>query len=529
MSEDNTTSATPDSAEPSPATEPPQAPAVDNDLDTPDNLAARAAASSWVAGEPHLAEVVDELEQHAGPAQAALGERAVELAQPGPVDPLRLVRHAAAASVSRMFRVTTRLPEAVFSGRPFTDPRGWVQAAAIEAFVDQLALGGPASAELARLIEGAGALFPDPLRAELAKRDIHPLDVEPRVVATLLDRVFGSPMPGGPLRLIDELPFTGTPVSQVHLAETGDGRQVSVRVRRPRIARDLDSDSKLAAGAASALQSIAPDVGGLGPLGFVQLTMRQNLEATDLRFEALNLVELGLVVDELGVEGLVVARPVPGYIDERALAMEHLEGTPLQHYYGALPDPARAMQALAALTLESALVRGVFWADPSPEHLLVLPDDRLALIGVGTLGRFTPELRLAGVRVLKGVLSGEHEGMIEGMRIAGAITPEVDTAAVLRDLQASEQLDPSKILFGGESGLLDGLNAAVSIMLSHKLQPPVEVTLMLRTVFAVGELVKRFDPDGEVGLTAALMPLLPRLPEIIATAEAAVLGPKESS
>ena len=58
---------------------------------------------------------------------------------------------------------------------------------------------------------------------------------------------------------------------------------------------NLDSDSRLAAGAASALQRIAPDVGGMGPLGFVQLVMRQNLESTDLRYEALNLVEAGMI------------------------------------------------------------------------------------------------------------------------------------------------------------------------------------------------------------------------------------------
>ena len=44
----------------------------------------------------------------------------------------------------------------------------------------------------------------------------------------------------------------------------------------------------------------------------------------------------------------------------------------------------------------------------------------------------------------------------------------------------------------------------------------------LRTVFALGELVDRLDPDGGAGLIAALMPLIPRLPEIINNAEAAV-------
>jgi hypothetical protein len=112
--------------------------------------------------------------------------------------------------------------------------------------------------------------------------------------------------------------------------------------------------------------------------------------------------------------------------------------------------------------------------------------------------------------------------MIDGMRIAGALTPDVDTDALLADLQASPLLDPSAILFGGQTALVDALNTTVSIMLAHKLQPPVEVILMLRTVFALGQLLPRLDPSGTTGLTAALMPLLPRLPDILAAAEDAI-------
>ena len=485
-------------------------------------LTSRAAASAWVAGEPHLADTIAELSAEVGADQANLAVKAVELAQPGPIDPVRLARHATAAGVSRAIRITTNLPNLLVTRKPLNDPQGWVQESAIEAFVDQLALGGAASAELARLIAGGGSLFPDAIRAELAKRDIRPLDVAPGIVQHTIDRAFGTPIPGGRVRLLDDRPITGTPVSQLHRARTDEDPEVAVRVRRPRIARDLQNDGRISASAAKALAQVAPDAGGMGPLGFVQLVLRQNLESTDLRYEALNLVELGMLVEDAGLEGIVVARPLPGYVDERALAIEHLDGTPLTRNRGPVPDPASALRALIALTLESAIEHGVFWADPAPEHLVVLPDTRLALVGAGTVGRFSPELRLAGVRVLKSVLTGEHEGMIDGMRIAGALNADVDVDALLADLQGSDKLDPSKILFGGENALLDALNAAVGIMLSHKLQPPVEVVLMLRTVFAVGELVHRMDPDSTAGLTAALMPLLPRLPEIIANAEAAV-------
>jgi ubiquinone biosynthesis protein len=491
-------------------------------------LASRVHGSSWIGASAGLADDIVGLEQQVGTAQRELAARAVSLAQPGMVDPARIARHAIAAGLSRAVRVTTSLPGAIASGQVVREPQAWMQSSAIEAFVDQLALGGAAAAEVARQIEGAGPLFPSALRSELARREIRPLDVEPQVVQSILDRTFGRRSAGGHVRLLDERPITGTPISSLYEAEievgAGSDRQVLARVRRPHVARDLDSDSRLAAGAATALTRIAPDAGGMGPLGFVQLTMRQNLEATDLRYEALDLAELGLLVEEFALDGLVVARPVPGLVNERALVLEHIDGVPLHRFVGPLDDPAPAVRAVTALTLEAALVHGVFWADPAPQHLVVLPDERVAMVGVGVLGRFTPELRLAGTRVIKAVLTGEHEAMIDGMRIAGALTPDVDTKALLADLQASPLLDPSAILFGGQSALVDALNTTVSIMLAHKLQPPVEVILMLRTVFALGQILTRLDPSGATGLTAALMPLLPRLPEILAAAEEQIHG-----
>ena len=171
------------------------------------------------------------------------------------------------------------------------------------------------------------------------------------------------------------------------------------------------------------------------------------------------------------------------------------------------------------ITLESALAEGLFWADPAPEHLLVAPDGSLVLAGVGTLGRFSPALRLAGVRTIKGVLTGDFEGMIEGMAIAGAITPDVDVTHLLADLGASDALNPMQILMGGQSGLLDALSTVVRLMLANKLEPPVEVILLLRTVFSLGRLVDIIDPGGP-GLAGALMELMPRLPQLIADAEA---------
>src|SRR5262245_36182106 len=107
------------------------------------DLADRAQASSWLQAEPGLVEAVGEWVDEVGAARARLPDEAARIARPGPIPADRLVRHAAAAGVSRAIRAVTRLPNDLQTLAPVRDTQEWAKAAGVEAFADQLALAGP--------------------------------------------------------------------------------------------------------------------------------------------------------------------------------------------------------------------------------------------------------------------------------------------------------------------------------------------------------------------------------------------------
>lgn len=471
-------------------------------------LAERVRASAWIAGEPGLADAVAAWEAEVGAARLTLADAAVDATRPGPPSASRLLRHATALGVSRAIRIPSRLPTELRDLTPLRQTDRWVREAGAEAFADQLAMGGAASAEVARLIVSARRLFPHDIAEELARRAISPPPMDVARTHQLVAATFPEVL------ALNHQPVAALPTGQLHRARLHGGRDVLARVRRPGIARQLVDDARLSGTVMTPLQQLAPQMGGMAPLGLIQLTTRHGLEATDLRFEALNLVELGLIVEEAGAEGLSVARPLPGAADRRVLLTDPPDGVPIG-WQGRRPDPQLAAAAVIALTLEPALTHGLFWADPAPEHLLVTPEGGLALVGVGAAGHLSPALRQAGIRFLAAIVSGDAEGQVEAMRVAGAVPSGADVDALLSDLRTAENLQVSRILMGGEAGLLAGLRDATHIMLAHDLQPPLEVVMLLRTVFALGELLEVVAPDGG-GLMAGLMPLMAKLPQILA-------------
>jgi ubiquinone biosynthesis protein len=178
-------------------------------------------------------------------------------------------------------------------------------------------------------------------------------------------------------------------------------------------------------------------------------------------------------------------------------------------------DGDAVIAAAAAITIESALRHGCFHADLRLENLLVGADGELVIVGCGTLGRLDVATRRSALEYLTAVLSGDFDGQINAMRLAGAVPDHVDVGALRRDLEANEALDPMLILGGGEASLVTALREAVTLLVRHRLRPPLDVVMFVRSVFALRALIHRIDPERS--LMAALFPLLQRLPDLRAS------------
>ncbi len=482
-------------------------------MDRSKTLATRARESAWVSEEPGLAVSVGAWEAAMGETRLSLSQLATAMARPGRIPADRAVRHVTAAGISRIVRLGTNLPGDILDLRPLRDPEAWARRASVEAFADQLALGGPATAELARLILNAGQMFPAEIVDELRCRPIAPPVLDTPTVEDIGERSIGG------ITAISGHPVAALPISQLHTGRLRDGRPVALRVRRPGVTRELLADARLSASLAAPLQQLMPGVGGLHPIGVVQLTTRLSIEAIDLRFETLGAVELGLLAEELDLRSVSVARPVAGHAAERAALSEASEGILLKDHQDVDDIASAAVLAdLARITVESALTHGVFWADPAADNLLVRSDGGVVIVGCGAVGRLDPRLRRAGIWFLRSLLTGDAAGSVDAMRRAGAVPLGADMNQLVSDLESAQALRVPQILMGGEQGLLGALSEAVRLLLRHQVRPPLDVVVLLRTIFALGTLADRLLPDGG-GLMPAMLPLIQQLPDLIAEAE----------
>jgi len=466
------------------------------------SLAQRATTSAWVGGEPGLADAVrswsDELER-SDPA-----ERAAAVARPGPLPPLRSLRYLSAYQLANAQWAAGQLRSPAL--QPILRPGRWAKESGAEILRRQLSLMGPAGAEVARIIATSEGLLPDVVVGELQRHPVRVRWISRTVAETVANRELG-----GRVRGLSDRPLTATPLAQLHAATLDGERPVLIWIRRSGVGHAARADARITASIMATLEALVPALRERHPLGFVELAARQAIQEADLRHAALNAVELAVALEDLGAEGVHVARPLPSLATRRAVVLEGLPGARPFHQAAGQLDPDAAVRGWLAAGLEAGLASGVFHADLRPEHLVVLPDDRLAVVGTGAVGRFGIELRRSAFEFLIALLSGDHAGAVAAMRTAGAVPPDVDEDELVAELAATPSLSPMAML-STEGGLTGALSAAVGILLRHRLRPPVEVVLFVRNVFAFREFLASVAPD--TAMMAALMPLVQRLPEL---------------
>ena len=212
----------------------------------------------------------------------------------------------------------------------------------------------------------------------------------------------------------DPAPVGSASIAQVHRAVTTEGRDVAVKVLRPRIEEEFARAIDTYEWAAAQVETMGPEPARLRPRLVVAHFKQWTARELDLQREAASASELR--------ENMVAE---PGYyvpeIDwrrtaRRVLTLEWLPGIKLNDR-DALVAEGQDCKALAATLvrafLRQSIVDGFFHADLHHGNLFALPDGRIAAIDFGIMGRIDRRARIWLAEILYGLITGNYRRVAE--------------------------------------------------------------------------------------------------------------------
>lgn len=259
--------------------------------------------------------------------------------------------------------------------------------------IDDLQKMGPTYIKLGQLLSTRPDLLPDAYLKALAtlQDDVEPISYEQ--VHQIIEEEIGVRISKA-FESLDETPLASASIGQVHRAVLRSGKQVAVKVQRPGIRKkfleDLDTLKELTELAmkhsSTARRYAFDDV--LAELRHILL------QELDYNREAQNLVTLGENLKSF--INLQVPQPVFDYSSSKVLTMEYIDGkkiTSISPLKFMEVDLEPLVDELVEAYLRQIVVDGFVHADPHPGNIHMTKDNKIALIDLGMVAKFTSNMQ----------------------------------------------------------------------------------------------------------------------------------------
>ena len=267
-------------------------------------------------------------------------------------------------------------------------------------------------------------------------------------------------------------------------------------MQRAAVARLVHKDLRVMSWLAPFLVGRIPIASLANPPALVELFAETIVEELDFRLEGANMVDVATMLHDLGQTGYVVPRPHPNLVSRRVLVMERLRGFNFDDVAGmhdAGIDTKAVVRTAMVSLMEGAMVEGVFHGDLHGGNLLVLPDGRTGLLDFGIVGRLSHDRRMAFLRMMVGAIANDVKGQMAAMRDLGALPPDTDLDAVIRDLRLDQPpVDPTTLT--GEE-LIAEVQRVVKALLGYGARMPKELMLYVKNMVFLDGAIARLAPD----------------------------------
>ena len=189
-------------------------------------------------------------------------------------------------------------------------------------------------------------------------------------------------------------PLASASIGQVHLAILRSGKKVAVKIQRPGVRKNFTEDldtlkelTDLAVKHSKTAKKYAVDE-ILDELRFILLN------ELDYVKEAENLIALGENTKKY--PKIVIPQPVEGYSTSKILTMDYIDGqkiTSISPISRIETNYKPLVDELVAAYLKQIIFDGFAHADPHPGNVHLTTDNKIALMDLGMVAKFGPDLR----------------------------------------------------------------------------------------------------------------------------------------
>jgi ubiquinone biosynthesis protein len=349
---------------------------------------------------------------------------------------------------------------------------------------------GPTFIKLGQVLSTRADLLPAEFIEELATlQDAVPAFPLEQVHAQI-EQSLGRPVKEL-FRELDPAPLAAASIAQVHRAVTLEGEEVAVKVQRPGISEQINSDLPVLRRLAQLLEAVIEETGIYTPTGIIDEFDRAIHEELDFLHEAGNVRAFGKTHESRPF--IRIPKVYDALTSRTVLTLEFFRGAKLRE--ANLPTESR--HKIAKEIIEGAFrqvfVDGLFHGDPHPGNLLVLEGEVLALLDFGVVGRISRQMQQTLVILVLAVALKDSDSVARLLYRVGTPDSRANLAGFRQDIDAILHQHLPVTL--GEVNTKNLLRDLLDLAVKYRIRIPKEYALLSRASIATEGVLRTLSPD----------------------------------
>jgi len=292
---------------------------------------------------------------------------------------------------------------------------------------------------------------------------------------------------------VDRQPIAAASIAQVHKAILKDGTPVILKIRRPGLRKIIEADLRLLQRIVDIAEAESPEIRRFHPRALLRQFNQSLRRELDLAGECRNAERIAAnLADD---HNIVIPKVYWQWTGERINVQEYIQGIHGRDL-GAMEKAGLDRNLLAdrgtRAVIKMIMEDGFFHADPHPGNVFYLPDNKLAFIDFGMVGRLTEERREQVVSFLYGMVNHYPTKVAE---ILEDWSDNIYTDEYVLTIEIEAFVDQYSSLTLKDLSLTAMLSDLMALLRDHKLILPADLALLIKAYITLDGLGRYLNPD----------------------------------
>lgn len=245
---------------------------------------------------------------------------------------------------------------------------------------------GPTFIKFAQVLSNRPDLLPNELIVEFEKlqSSVPPFEIE--IAKNIIETELGKPILEV-FQTFQDQPIGSASIGQVHKARLQDGTAVVVKVQRPNVQRQIETDLEILKFIVNHSEEVLEKYGVTNAMDVILTFERTMQKELDYNNEARNIDQFRTYYKD--ATDFYVPKAFKKLTTQKVMVIERIDGckisdiAQLQEWH---INPVEVAEKGMRLYLMQIFEHGYFHADPHPGNILIRPDGTICLIDFGMVG-----------------------------------------------------------------------------------------------------------------------------------------------